>query len=342
MKSFRDRDPIAVGLVSATGLVLLVGGVYLLGSTGVLKDRYTVSGVFTGTGNLRSGDEVRVAGVRVGEVTTVAPDFRKGRVVITWKVDSAVDLGPDTRAEIRTANVLGGRYLRLTGPVVEPYLSTLPEDKRRIPEERTRTPATVNSVVADSTRAVDKLDTDALNKIVGQLTGVSEATKGRLRDSLHHLTELAQTVHDNKENIDKLLTGGDRLAAVAHTRDGQLTKLLDNVEVMLAELRDRRDELAGFLGDSSTVVRELTQLIDDHQKQLTGVIADLQGTLSTLRPQLGELGEVLAWAGPTLSGLANVGGYGPWVEVAATGLGPLSPADLGALATQAAKKEAKK
>ncbi len=337
MKSFRDRNPITVGLVSAAALVLLVGGVYLIGTTGVLKDRYTVSGVFTGTGNLRSGDEVRVAGVRVGEVTAVEPDFRRGRVVITWKVDSGVELGPGTRAEIRTANVLGGRYLRLTGPVVRPYLHTLPEAERRIPEERTRTPATVNSVVADSTRAVNKLDTAALNAVVGKLTGVSEETKGRLRRSLRNLTDLSETIGENSENIDKLLTGGDRLMAVAHTRDGQLSKLLANVRLMLEEMRRRRDELAGFLGDSSTVVRELTRLIDAHQAQLTGVISDLRGTLATLRPQLGELGTVLAWAGPTLAGLSSVGGYGSWVEVAATGLGPLSPADLGALA--AALKE---
>ncbi|MCD0449362.1 MCE family protein [Actinocorallia sp. API 0066] len=335
MKSFRDRDPIIVGLVSATGLALLVGGVYLVGSTGVLKDRYTMSGVFTGTGDLRSGDEVRVAGVRVGEVSSVAPDFRRGRVVITWKVDSDVDLGPATRAEIRTANVLGGRYLRLTGPVARPYLHTLPEDKRRIPEERTRTPATVNSVVSDSARTVEKLDAKALNRLVAQLTGVSEETRGKLRGSLRNLAALAETVSESSEDINKLLNGGDKLMAVMHTRDGQLTKLLANVRLMLAEVQARRDELATFLGDSSTVVQELTDLIDDHQRQLTGVIADLRGTLATLRPQLGDLGTVLAWAGPTLTGLAGAGGYGPWVEVAATGLGPLTPADLGALVDSA-------
>lgn len=337
MKSLRDRNPITVGLVSAAVLVLLVGGVYLVGTTGVLKNRYTVSGVFTGTGNLRSGDEVRVAGVRVGEVTAVEPDFRRGQVVITWKVDSDVDLGPATRAEIRTANVLGGRYLRLTGPVARPYLRTLPESRRRIPQERTRTPATVNSVVSDSTRAVNKLDTDALSDVVGKLTGVSDGTKGRLRRSLRTLAELTETIDENSENIDKLLAGGDKLMAVAHARDGQLTRLLGNVQLMLEEMRRRRNELAGFLGDSSTVVRELTQLIDAHQAQLTGVISDLRGTLATLRPQLGQLGTVLAWAGPTLTGLAGAGGYGPWVEVVATGLGPLSPADLGALAASLKK-----
>ncbi|GAA3236149.1 MlaD family protein [Actinocorallia longicatena] len=337
MKSFRDRNPITVGLVSAVALLVIVGGVYLVGTAGLLKDRYTVSGVFEGTGNLRSGDEVRVAGVRVGEVTSVAPDFAEGHVIITWKVDSSVDLGASTRAEIRTANVLGGRYLRLTGPVTEPYLRGMPEKKRRIPQERTRTPATVNSVVQDSTKAVGKLDTAALNDLVGKLTGVTEGTRTRLRRSLANLGDLAKTVGDNSENIDKLLAGGDKLTAVAHARDGQLSRLLTNVEAMLSLLRKRRDELSVFLGGSSSTVRGLTKLIDEHQADLTGVIADLRGTLATLRPQLGDLGTVLAWAGPTLTGLAGIGGYGPWVEVVATGLGPISPADLAALAGPAKK-----
>lgn len=332
LKSFRDRDPIAVGLVSATVLVLLVAGVYLTGTLGLLQDRYSVSGVFTDTGNLRAGDEVRVAGVRVGQVTSVSPDFAHGQVLVVWMVDSGVRLGPGTRAEIRMANVLGGRYLRLSGPVSPPYLQTLPKQRRRIPLERTQTPTTVNDVLSASTRAVAKLDTTSLNKIIGELTGISDANRGRLSRSLGNLSALAQTVNADSADIDRLLSGGDRLLAIAHAKNRRLDQLLTDVQAMLAELRLRRADLTTFLGGSSGLVRSLTTLIDTHQAQLTGVIADLRTTLSALRPQLGDLGTVLAWAGPTLTGLSGIGGYGPWMEVVATGLGPLSPRDLAGLA----------
>ena len=125
LKSFRDRDPVVLGLVSVAVIALLLVAVFLTGSLGLLASRYTVTGVFTDTGGLHSGNDVKVAGIKVGEVTAVEPDFSRGTVLITWEVDSGVDLGPQTRAEARTSNILGGRYLRLTGPVAEPYLADL-------------------------------------------------------------------------------------------------------------------------------------------------------------------------------------------------------------------------
>src|SRR5690606_41448155 len=122
MKSFRDRNRVTVGLVSAGTLIALVVSVYLVGTRGLLQDRYTVSGVFAATGNLRSGDEVRVAGVRVGEVTSVEPDHRRGHVGVRWKVDGEVDRGPATRAEIQVAIVRGARDLRPAGPGARPGL----------------------------------------------------------------------------------------------------------------------------------------------------------------------------------------------------------------------------
>ncbi|TDC66104.1 MCE family protein [Actinomadura sp. GC306] len=332
MKSFRDRNRIVVGLVSAGTLMALVVAVYFVGTRGLLQDRYTITGVFEGTGNLRSGDEVRVAGVRVGEVTSVEPDHRRGHVVIGWKVDGEIDLGPATRAEIKVANVLGGRYLRLSGPVAKPHLADMPEDKRRIPLDRTQVPTTINNVLDDSARTVSKLDTRAINKIVAELNGIGDEDRGRLGDALSNLADLAETVNESEPQIEELLSNGDRVLKLAKAKDAELSRLLTNVQIMLDELRKRRAELSAFLGSGNRTVESLTRVIDRQQAKLLSLVADLRGTLGTLRPATGDFNTLLAWAGPTLSGLAGSGGQGPWLEVLATGLGPLSPQDLAGLA----------
>ncbi|HLV74440.1 phospholipid/cholesterol/gamma-HCH transport system substrate-binding protein [Actinomadura hallensis] len=341
MKSFRDRNRVTVGLVSAGTLIALVVSVYLVGTRGLLQDRYTVSGVFAATGNLRSGDEVRVAGVRVGEVTSVEPDHRRGHVVVRWKVDGEVDLGPATRAEIKVANVLGGRYLRLSGPVAEPHLADMPEDERRIPLERTGVPTTINTVLDDSARTVSKLDTGAINKIVAELNGIGDEDRGRLGRALSNLAKLADTVNESEPQIKELLDNGDRVLKLARAKDAELSRLLTNVQIMLDELRKRRAELAAFLGSGNRTVETLTRVIDRQQEKLLSLLADLRGTLGTLRPATGDFNTLLAWAGPTLSGLSGSGGKGPWLEVLATGLGPLSPQDLAGLA-ELAPKEARR
>lgn len=341
LKSFRDRNRIAVGLVSAGTLIVLLAAVYLVGTRGLLKDRYTVTGIFAATGGLRSGDEVRVAGVQVGEISAVTPDHGKGHVVVTWKVDGDVDLGPNTRAEIKVENVLGGRYLRLSGPVASPHLADLPEDRRRIPADRTQTPTTINDVLDTTTRTVSKLDTKAINKIVAELNGLSDDDQGRLGRSLTNLARLAETVNEADPQIKKLLDSGDRILKLARAKDEELTRLLANVQVMLDELRRRRTELSAFLGSGNRAVKSVTELIDDRQAKLLTLVADLRGTLGTLRPATGDFNQLLAWAGPTLSGMSGAGGRGPWLDVVATGLGPLSPKDLADLA-RIAPKEARR
>ncbi|GAA3973266.1 MCE family protein [Actinomadura viridis] len=331
-RSFRDLNKITVGLVSSGTLIALVVAVYLVGTRGLFQDRYTVTGVFAETGGLRAGDEVRVAGIRSGEVTAVTPDYARGRVLVTWKVDGEVRLGPATRAEVKVENILGGRYLRLSGPVTTPHLADLPDARRRVPLERTGTPATVNDVLNDSTRTVTRLDSRSINRIVAELDQVDAGDRGRLSRTLGDLADLARTVNESDPHIDRLLTNGERVLDLARSKDRQLSQLLANVQVMLTELERRRAELSAFLGSGGRTVAAMTELIDAQQRRLVTLIEDLRGTLGTLRPTTGDFNELLAWAGPTLSGLSGAGGHGPWLEVLATGLGPLSPKDLAELA----------
>ncbi|MBA9002945.1 phospholipid/cholesterol/gamma-HCH transport system substrate-binding protein [Actinomadura cellulosilytica] len=340
LKSFRDRNKITVGVVSTGLLALLVASVYLVGTEGLLRDRYAMSGIFTDTGGLRAGDEVRVAGVAVGEVTEVRPDWTNGRVLVAWEVDSDVDLGTGTRAEVQVATVLGGRYLRLSGPVAAPHMADLPEDRRRIPVERTAVPTTFNDVLKTSTRAVRRLDTRSIQTIVAELGGLSERDRGRLSRALTNLTELAETVNESDPQIRKLLDNGERLVALADSKERQLLTLMNNVQAMLDELELRRDELSAFLGGGDATVTAMTRLIDRQQDRLKSIIKDLQTTLAALRPASDEFNALLAWAGPTLSGLSSVGGRGPWLDVVATGLGPLSPEDLAGLARLARQQGA--
>ncbi|MBE1533124.1 MlaD family protein [Actinomadura algeriensis] len=332
--SLRDRNKITVGLVSSSTLLALVAAVYLIGTEGLLLSRYTVTGVFAETGGLKSGDEVRVAGIRAGEVASVEPNWEKGRVLVTFEVDAEVDLGPATRADVEVASVLGGRYLRLSGPVTTPHLADLPDERRRVPLDRTGTPATINDVLNRSTETITRLDTESIDRILGELNEVGADDRGRLSRTLTDLADLARTVNESEPQIEKLLTSGDRVMELARTKEKQLSALLSNVRLMLDELERRKTELAAFLGSGGRTVSSLTRLIDQQQKQLETVMADLQETLGTLRPRTGDFNQLLAWAGPTLSGLSGVGGRGPWLDVVATGLGPLSPQDLGDLVKQ--------
>ncbi|GAB2831394.1 MCE family protein [Actinocorallia aurea] len=331
LKSFRDRNQAVVGIASMLVIGLALVAVFLTGSTGLLHSRYTLTGVFAGTGGLHEGNEVRVAGIKVGEVTGVEPDFTQGIVRITWKVDSAVDLGPQTRAEISTSNILGGRYLRLSGPVAEPYLADLPEDERAIPQDRTRLPITTGDVISTGTKTLGQLDAELIGDVIDKLGGISPKTRERLADALHGLTQLADALENSGPELKELVSSADRLLDVVTAKDTQLSRLATGIQDLLDQLRDREAELAVLFGSGSGAVTRIAKLIDTQQQALIDLMDDLGGTVDTLKPGLDDMNTTLAWLGPAMGAFATIGSYGPYLDAVGTQIGPVAPEDLAKL-----------
>ncbi|ROO88234.1 phospholipid/cholesterol/gamma-HCH transport system substrate-binding protein [Actinocorallia herbida] len=342
LKSFRDRSPITVGLVSLLAVGTAIAVTFAVGTMGLLKKQYSMSGIFADTGGLRDGNNVLVAGVLVGEITGVEPDFRAGHVLVTWKVDSGVDLGPETRAEIRMTNILGGRYLRLTGPVSDfgPYLEDKDEDARRIPIERTQIPTTVNDVLQVGTETLKELDAETFGKVLDEIGGLPKKTRTELADALGNLADIAEELEGDDVKIGELLDNSQQIIGTVREKEHTLSNLVDNVMTLISTLRQRRTQLTLLLGSGSDTVKSLDTLIEGQQKDLISVIGDLNKTTGAIDPRMKDLNTALAWAGPALTAFSNSGNTGNWVDTIFTQIGQLSPGDLAKF--NAKMKEARK
>src|SRR5438105_4126692 len=82
MKSFRERNPYAIGLVSVLAIGAFVGVAFMVGVLHLLEHTYPAKAVFNDAAGIRSGAFVRVAGIKAGRVTGVKPDRQQGKVVI--------------------------------------------------------------------------------------------------------------------------------------------------------------------------------------------------------------------------------------------------------------------
>jgi phospholipid/cholesterol/gamma-HCH transport system substrate-binding protein len=262
----------------------------------------------------------------------VRPDYSQGNVVVTWKVDSGIRLGRATRADVALSNLLGGRYLKLTGSVTAPYVDQLPEPQRRVPVDRTGVPTLINDAVKDATRLVERLDTDAVDDLLDELAKIDTSKRGRVTKLLKNIGDLSDTISKSEPQLQRLLDNGTKIMDVLEKKDAQLGRLIDAIEVMLNELRSRRKELRTLLGDGSDLVQSTTRLINEHEKTLIQVLDDNAAITTRLSGSNKKLNSLLAWAGPTFSGLATMGGQGPWLEAIATGLGPINPEVLAAIA----------
>jgi phospholipid/cholesterol/gamma-HCH transport system substrate-binding protein len=318
--SWRDVDQLVLGVVSVVVVAALTAGAFAVGTLGLLEDRYELSAVFPDSGGIGTGDDVRVAGVPVGTVTGIHPDFETGQVVITFEVDAGIDLGPATRADISSATLLGGYYLRLSGPVAEPHLEDLPSDdpRRRIPLERTSVPVSLIGAIGDTTTQVRAIDIEAVNEVLTSLAGATERNADVVPTLIDSLATIGAAVAERDDELRSLVANAATVTDVLAERDAEILALLDTSSQLLARLSERRDELATVLGTGSDAVVALTDVITEHRTAIDALLADGHVLLEGIERNTGTINSSLAHAGPLFTLLAAVradtGGFDVAVE----------------------------
>ncbi len=108
---------VIVGIMVALGFVAFVFVLFSIGGGGVLQSQYVLYGTFRHVKGLHMGSEVSLAGLRIGVVRkiTIANDKNKD-LIVELSVSRNVQeyIRKDSIAEIRTAGVLGDKYIEVS------------------------------------------------------------------------------------------------------------------------------------------------------------------------------------------------------------------------------------
>ncbi|WP_141581981.1 MCE family protein [Actinomadura sp. WMMA1423] len=325
LKSLRDVNHKIVAIVTLAALGAGCVFAFAIGQLHLLDRGYTMSGEFSDTAGLKKGQDVRVAGVKSGRITSVEPDFRHGRVIVSWHVNAGIDLGPKTRAEIQTTTLLGGRYLRLSGPVSKPYMADVPESRRRIPLSHTSVPFTVPEALEGAQNIVGKLDQRSVDKLLTEVNKIKSPGAVKLRRILVNIQEVSRMLNDSYPEIQRLIENSKTITGTLASKDQELRQIIDASQVLLQSLVRRRNELAAAIGQGNQTVRTLSNVISRNQKQLDGLLANLHLLTTRLAPNMDALNTDFSLLGPTFQQVANLKGNGQYIEGVLTGLGPLQP-----------------
>jgi phospholipid/cholesterol/gamma-HCH transport system substrate-binding protein len=322
LRSFRDRNPYVIGVASVAVIGAFVAFAFAVGILHLGEHAYEVRGVFADAAGIRAGNDVSVAGVKVGRVTGVEADRRRGRVYVDFVVKDSVDLGPETTAEVALKTLLGTKFLRLDGPVVAPYLADRGDGERIIPIERTKTPFDVFELTKVGTRSIEATDTEALNRLISQLGTVTEGKHDQIADLLRSISVVSETITTRDAQLQELLDRADTLSATLADKDETLVGLIDQSQAVLDLVAARRGDLAKALGDGATTIEELSAIVAAHKTQLDLVLTTLHPTIDILDRRRDDLDRSLSWLGTGALGLAKASSKGPWQEIYIRSVGP--------------------
>lgn len=121
MKKFSVET--AVGLFMVGGFLCFAWLSVRLGDVQFFNESgYAVTARFGSISGLKEGAQVEVAGVKVGKVAGIHLDPQEYEAVVSLAIDEGVNLSQDSIASIRTAGIIGDRYIDISPGGAEEYL----------------------------------------------------------------------------------------------------------------------------------------------------------------------------------------------------------------------------
>lgn len=320
MKRLKDRDEAALGTVTIVLIVLGMLVAFNADDLPIIGGGTTYTAEFRESAGLRPGNEVRLAGVKVGTVRTV--ELARNKVVVDFRVKD-VSLGDRSTVSIEIKTLLGDKYLGISSSGRTPQSANSP-----IPVGRTRTPFDIVPAVGKLSQTVDQIDTKQLAQSFQVLSDTFANSPQHIKNTLTGLSRLSSVLSSRDEQLRTLLANTAGFSQTLADRDQQLKKLFTDASLLLGELQFRREAVHSLLSGTTALANELRGLVADNQAQLQPVLTDLDKVTTILSKNQANLSESLRSLAPYVRTFNNVVGNGRWFEGYICGLLPPTT-DLG-------------
>ena len=320
-KPFRERNPVPIGAISIAVLILLLALAFNVNKLPLVGGGDTYHAAFAESGGLKPGDEVRIAGVRVGKVDSV--ELKGDHVEASFKVKTPSQFGTETVAAIKVKTLLGAMFISLepAGP------GQLKEDST-IPVSRTRSPYNVVQAFSGLADRAEKIDVERLGKSIDTLATLTKDTPAAFQSTLRGLSRISATVASRNQQINDLLKNLDTVSGVLAERDEDIITLMNKSDILMRALVARREAVHTLLVSTSRFSREITLLVKQSRADLKPALSNLEGVVRTLIKNQSNLDESLRLMAPFYRVFANTLGTGPWFDTWISNLPPVPGTDL--------------
>jgi phospholipid/cholesterol/gamma-HCH transport system substrate-binding protein len=273
---------VVVTSLATTVLVVTIGNIGF-------GDSRDYKAEFTDATGVNKGDDIRVAGVRVGTVSKVEIIDRT-RALVSFSVDKDTSVNGGTNATIKYRNLVGQRYISLTQEVGD--TQRLPAGTT-IPVSRTR-PALDLTVLFNGFKPLfQALSPEDVNKLSYELIQVFQGEGGTLEGLLAHTASVTSTLADRDQVIGDLIDNLSLVLDHVADRDKQLTRLIQSFRTLVGGLKKDRNAILGSLEDVSALSVETASLIDGIREPFVKDIKELRAVAGNIDKNKAELDRAL-------------------------------------------------
>jgi len=281
------RKAIAFGVFSALSLALTFYIGAQIAHVKVGADRYSLAATFDDATNLQSGDPVRLAGVPVGQVSSVK--VVDGRARVRFQVDEDVTLPTDSRVAVRWLNLIGQRELYLYPGGAS---ATIAKDGK---QEITKTDSVVDlgqllNELGPLTRAIDPREVNAL---IESLVTALDGNRPQVDAVVQDLRTVLATLASRKDTIEQLLTDYQTVSGEVARRDLEIQSVVNDLTALTKAFADSSQTLDTALVQLPALANGLQTLLSANEEQLGTTIDALAQVSDTVHAHLADIAAIL-------------------------------------------------
>ncbi|MFT3900969.1 MAG: MCE family protein [Gordonia sp. (in: high G+C Gram-positive bacteria)] len=301
-----------VTVVATTMLALTIANA---GSSG----KHDFAAIFDDAAMLNPGDDVRIAGVRVGAVSKVEV-YDKNRAKVSFAVDR--DSLPDgTQVAIRYRNLTGLRYLALERGAGEAGKELRPGYVFGENRDKTETTSAVNlTELFNGFKPVFiQLKPEDVNKLADQIINVFQNTPGQnmggtMSSLISQTAELTNTLANRDEVIGELITNLNKVLDTVNTHDTQFESLLVNTSQLVTGLAGQKESVGSAITSVSGLTTVLGGILSQTRPAIAGDIAGLRSVSDEIMRRDKDVQAILTNLPPKLEKIGRAATFGSWFQ----------------------------
>lgn len=277
----KKKRELRLGIIGAilVALGLLAAGVLFVVPFG----KHTYTAELSEAQSVKTGDDVRIAGISVGEVKSL--ELKPDKVVMRFTVDSDVFLGDQTSLDIRMLTIVGGHYVAVF-PAGDKALGD-----KAIPADRVRLPYSLVQTFQDAATPLSKIDGQTLNRNLAALGNSIDGAPESLRTTLQTVSTYVDALDRQRSQVSNAISVADEYVRMYDGAKSDLGRLMDNANLLVTVLEDKHSEMA-----------EAIRLLSDVVGRLGGAQPQWDASLKTkLTAAVDQLEQLGTRFGPTLT-----------------------------------------
>lgn len=297
----------AFGVVALLITVTIAATIRPIGTGG---DDRRFQAEFTSASRLVPGDDVRVAGVKVGEVDDVSVTD-DARALVAFTVPADLPLTEHTRVEIRYLDLAGNRYVALVDPG-DPAPAQ-PADQT-IGVDRTSPALDLDDLLDGFKPLLVALSPEDVNNLTLDIVRTLQGDGGTVRHLLARTASLTTGLARRDQLITSVIDNLDTSVGAIDGHEAQLRGLVHGLRVFTSGVAADRRDVTNAIGHIDTMTGLTAQLLRRVRPSTRADIAEvrrLAAILSTPKARA-EIEHALRHLPVKLRKLSATAGYGSW------------------------------